>query len=155
MLITEKKLREIIRKVIKESWRDSLPIVGIPKMGEEGYKDDVRISTDIAHNQHNSAQQNKQDSFYVRGEEDSAYSQKFYSDNNIDLNDAYSIANVFMNEPKNKIFKISDFEKVSKRGQDFRRHYFDIVDDEQEILDSELDELIFDSDKLGLSYSEF
>ena len=155
MLITEKKLREVIRNVIKESWRDSLPIVGIPKMGEEGYRDDLERSTNMAYKRREYEKQSQQDPIHMKNQEDSAYSQKFYSDNNIDLEDAHSIARIFMNAPKNKIFKISDFEKATECGQDFLRHYFKIVNDKQEISDYELDKLIFDSDKLGLSYSEF
>ena len=155
MLITEKKLREIIRKVIKESWRDSLPTVGIPKMGEEGYRDDLERSTNMAYKRREYEKQSQQDPVHMKKQEDSAYSQKFYVENNIDLSDAYSIANIFMDSKKNK-FKISDFTGSSERGQNFLRNYFNIIDEDQDlILDSELDELIFDSDKLGLSYSEF
>ena len=155
MLITEKKLREIIRNVIEESWRDSLPIVGIPKMGEEGYRDDLERSTNMAYTRREYEKQSQQDPIHMKSQEDSAYSQKFYVENNIDLSDAYSIANIFMDSKKNK-FKISDFAGSSEGTQNFLRNYFNIVDEDQDlILDSELDELIFDSDKLGLSYSEF
>ena len=155
MLITEKKLREIIRNVIKESWRDSLPIVGIPKMGEEGYRDDLERSTNMAYKRREYEKQSQQDPIHMKKQEDSAYSQKFYSDNNIDLNDAYSIAEVFMGSKKNK-FKISDFTGSSEGAQNFLRHYFNIVNEDLDLIKaSKLDELIFDSDKLGLSYSEF
>ena len=106
--IAEKKLREIIRNVIKESWRDSLPIVGIPKMGEEGYQDDLERSKNMAYDRREGEIKRQQDPIEMKKQEDSAYSQKFYAENNIDLGDAYSIANIFMDSKKNK-FKISDF----------------------------------------------
>lgn len=167
MRITESRLRIIIRSVIKESlikeahdsWRDTLP-GGRTETYQQGGKfsdpgaalqHDIKRSTDKAYAHYDYDKSKKKSAHDYT----SAQSEKFCYENGIDLADAYEITNVYLDSPKKEKFYISDFTQVSKDGKVFLAHYFDLIDDDDSIKRSDLEDLCFNPEKLDIDPNEF
>ena len=165
MRITERRLRSLIRNVIRENnafnWRDKLPYGRTEDYRHpegEARKIDYKRAEDLAyrHGGHDgsftSGDMSKHD--YSK-HYSNALSEKFYKENDIDLADAYYITQTYLYSPKKEKFRISDFIKVSDNGKVFLKHHFHLIDDNQEIKRSELEDLCFNPEKLNMDEDEF
>ena len=156
MRMTESRLRSLIRSVIREnSWRDTLPggrTWDYRHPEGEAQKIDYKRAEDRAYKQqgHNGMRGPRGESYTT------ALSEKFYRENDIDLSDAYYITSVYLDSSKKENFCISDFTTVSDDGKIFLKHYFQIDDDHSKVIKrSELEDLIFNPEKLDMDSNEF
>lgn len=173
MRITESKLRSIIRSVIREArdeWRDRLPggrtqtwdirddkLKSLKGAEALKYAEDKAFERDRARSEERAYKRHGHDGRRgaSEGSYESAKCEIFYKESGFELYDAYTIARTLSDSPGKEAFYISDFAKVSDEVKDFLMHEFNLIDENEEIERSELEDLCFNPEKLDLDPDEF